>query len=236
MSVSAAPGNTRENLTRSYGVPPQVTRTANKPAPRAQPQLAHSLIGPGSASASPRLPAKVDIVTPDTGPPTPLREALLPSPPAEPQQTPAQPSDALEGPPREPARLDPSSFRWPVQGRVIARFGDATGDEKNEGINLAVPEGTPVKAAQGGVVVYADNKLKRYGNLVLVRHEGDWVTAYAHLSEMLVRPGDKVTRGQIIAKTGQSGSVSSPQLHFEIRQGPIPVDPLQHLALFGSTD
>jgi murein DD-endopeptidase MepM/ murein hydrolase activator NlpD len=121
------------------------------------------------------------------------------------------------------------TFRWPVRGKVIASYGAKTNGKSNDGINLAVPEGTPVKAAEDGVVAYAGNELKGYGNLVLVRHANGYVTAYAHASELLVKRGDPIKRGQVIAKSGQSGEVASPQLHFEIRKGSNPVDPLQFL-------
>ena len=117
------------------------------------------------------------------------------------------------------------TFRWPVRGRVITGFGAKTNGKQNDGINVAVPEGTPVKAAEDGVVAYAGNELKGYGNLVLVRHANGYVTAYAHASELMVKRGDTIKRGQIIAKSGQTGEVTSPQLHFEIRKGSTPVDP-----------
>ena len=121
------------------------------------------------------------------------------------------------------------TFRWPVRGKVITSYGAKTNGKSNDGINLAVPEGTPVKAAEDGVVAYSGNELKGYGNLILVRHSNGYVTAYAHASELLVKRGDTIKRGQIIAKSGQSGEVGSPQLHFEIRKGSSPVDPLQFL-------
>ncbi|MBN9006444.1 MAG: LysM peptidoglycan-binding domain-containing M23 family metallopeptidase [Rhizobiales bacterium] len=121
------------------------------------------------------------------------------------------------------------TFRWPVRGRVIAAYGAKTNGKSNDGINVAVPEGTPVKAAEDGVVAYAGNELKGYGNLILVRHANGYVTAYAHASELLVKRGDSIKRGQVIAKSGQSGEVGSPQLHFEIRKGSTPVDPLRFL-------
>jgi murein DD-endopeptidase MepM/ murein hydrolase activator NlpD len=121
------------------------------------------------------------------------------------------------------------TFRWPVRGKVITGYGARTNGKANDGINLAVPEGTPVKAAEDGVVAYSGNELKGYGNLVLVRHANGYVTAYAHASELLVKRGDTIKRGQVIAKSGQSGEVGSPQLHFEIRKGSTPVDPLQFL-------
>ena len=121
------------------------------------------------------------------------------------------------------------TFRWPVRGKVITSYGAKTNGKANDGINVAVPEGTPVKAAEDGVVAYSGNELKGYGNLVLVRHANGYVTAYAHASELLVKRGDTIKRGQVIAKSGQSGEVGSPQLHFEIRKGSTPVDPLQFL-------
>jgi murein DD-endopeptidase MepM/ murein hydrolase activator NlpD len=116
-----------------------------------------------------------------------------------------------------------------VRGRIIAGFGPKTNGQQNDGINLAVPEGTPIKAAEDGVVAYAGNELKGYGNLVLIRHGNGFVTAYAHASEVVVKRGDQIKRGQLIARSGQTGNVTSPQLHFEIRKGATPVDPMQFL-------
>jgi murein DD-endopeptidase MepM/ murein hydrolase activator NlpD len=122
------------------------------------------------------------------------------------------------------------TFRWPVRGRVITGYGAKTNGQQNDGINLAVPEGTSVKAAEDGIVAYAGNELKGYGNLLLVRHSNGYVTAYAHASELKVKRGETVKRGQIIALAGQTGTVNSPQLHFEIRKGSTPVDPMQYLS------
>jgi len=122
------------------------------------------------------------------------------------------------------------SFRWPVKGRVIAGFGPKTNGGQNDGINLAVPEGTPIKATDDGVVAYSGNELKGYGNLVLIRHANGFVSAYAHASELLVKRGDAIKRGQVIANAGQTGNVTSPQLHFEIRKGSTPVDPTKYLS------
>ncbi|MCC8943486.1 M23 family metallopeptidase, partial [Bradyrhizobium sp. Arg68] len=151
----------------------------------------------------------------------------------------AQPTANVEAPPAasETPVVTKSSeatgalptFRWPVRGKVITAYGSKTNGKVNDGINVAVPEGTPVKAAEDGVVAYSGNELKGYGNLVLVRHSNGYVTAYAHASEIMVKRGDTIKRGQVIAKSGQSGEVGSPQLHFEIRKGSSPVDPLQFL-------
>jgi murein DD-endopeptidase MepM/ murein hydrolase activator NlpD len=128
----------------------------------------------------------------------------------------------------EPAGAMPS-FRWPVRGRIIATFGAKPNGTQNDGINLAVPEGTPIKAAEDGVVAYAGNELKGYGNLVLIRHADGYVSAYANASKLLVKRGDTVRRGQVIANAGQTGNVTSPQLHFEIRKGSTPIDPQKFL-------
>ncbi|MFG1344680.1 M23 family metallopeptidase [Xanthobacter autotrophicus DSM 431] len=121
-------------------------------------------------------------------------------------------------------------FRAPVRGRVISSFGPKPGGARNDGVNFAVPEGTAVRAAEDGVVAYAGNELKDYGNLVLVKHSDGYVTAYANNSELSVKRGDTVRRGQVIAKAGQSGGVNTPQLHFEIRKGSQPVDPGRYVA------
>ena len=128
-------------------------------------------------------------------------------------------------------RIDSGSgFRWPVRGRVISKFGSKPNNTRNEGINIAVPEGTGVRAAEAGVVAYAGNELKGYGELVLIRHQNGWVTAYAHNSQLLVKRGDAVRRGDVIARAGKTGSVTTPQVHFEVRQGATAVDPMKYLS------
>jgi murein DD-endopeptidase MepM/ murein hydrolase activator NlpD len=120
-------------------------------------------------------------------------------------------------------------LRWPASGKVIAGFGGRPDGTHNDGINVSVPLGTEVHAAEDGVVAYAGSELKGYGNLVLLRHDNGWVTAYAHNDELLVKRGDKIKRGQVIAKAGKTGSVDQPQVHFELRQGSKPVDPVPYL-------
>ncbi len=124
---------------------------------------------------------------------------------------------------------DTSKLRWPASGKVIAGFGARPDGTHNDGINLSVPLGTEVHAAESGVVAYAGSELKGYGNLVLVRHDNGWVTAYAHNDELLVKRGDKVARGQVIGKAGKTGTVDQPQVHFELRQGSKPVDPTPYM-------
>jgi murein DD-endopeptidase MepM/ murein hydrolase activator NlpD len=121
------------------------------------------------------------------------------------------------------------AFRWPLRGRVINNFGAKVSGAANDGIDLAAPEGTPVRAADDGVVAYAGNELKGYGNLVLVRHANGFVTAYANASELMVKRNEQVHKGQVIAKSGQTGTAANPQLHFEIRKNSAPVDPMKYL-------
>ena len=121
--------------------------------------------------------------------------------------------------------VDSSKLRWPATGKIIAGFGGRPDGTHNDGINLSVPLGTEVHAAESGVIAYAGSELKGYGNLVLIRHDNGWVTAYAHNDELLVKRGDKVKRGQVIGKAGKTGTVDQPQVHFELRQGSKPVDP-----------
>ena len=129
-----------------------------------------------------------------------------------------------------PDPMSGNSFRWPVKGRIISPFGTRADGGHNDGIDVAVPQGTSVQAAENGVVAYAGNELKGYGNLVLIRHANNWVSAYAHNQELLVKRGDKVKRGQIIAKAGATGSVSQPLVHFELRKGSRPVDPTKYMS------
>ncbi len=128
-----------------------------------------------------------------------------------------------------PEPMSGNSFRWPVKGRVIWEFGAKPDGGHNDGIDIAVPQGTSVMAAENGVVAYAGNELKGYGNLVLIRHANNWVSAYAHNETILVKRGDKVRRGQVIAKAGATGTVSQPQVHFELRKGSRPVDPTKYM-------
>lgn len=173
-------------------------------------------------AAEPRAQTQVAVngEAPERAPaPEPRKtEKSAPAPAAAAAPAPAQEERASDGAHPE--------FRWPARGRIIQGF--ASGG--NDGINIAVPEGTQVKAAESGVVAYAGNELKGYGNLVLIRHPNGFVTAYAHNGDLAVKRGDQVTRGQTIAKSGQSGNVATPQLHFELRKGSTPVDPTNYLA------
>ena len=117
----------------------------------------------------------------------------------------------------------------PVRGPVLSGFGAKAKGLRNDGINIAAQRGAPVMAAEHGVVAYAGNELRGFGNLLLIKHANGWITAYAHNDTLLVRRGDRVERGQRIATVGATGNVRSPQLHFELRRGRIAEDPEKHL-------
>jgi murein DD-endopeptidase MepM/ murein hydrolase activator NlpD len=232
-----AAGENLSSIAHRYHKPRHAIAKANNLAPDAKLRVGQRLVIPGMKPLAAAGPVKPIPVAQHERPAEPKTAA----PAAPPNQkfatnepsatarltTPTEPSiDAASGA-GEAAPGSPS-FRWPLRGRIISGFGSHPNGQ-NDGIDLSVPEGTSVKAADDGVVAYAGNELKGYGNLVLVRHQNGYVTAYAHASELMVKRGDQVKRGQIIARSGQTGNVSAPQLHFEIRKGKVPVDPVQFL-------
>jgi murein DD-endopeptidase MepM/ murein hydrolase activator NlpD len=244
-AASAAPsvhvvnrGDTLASIARRNHVSMAELAKVNGVDPRAKLKLGTRLTVPGAKTAAvapggqPAAVAAAQPVAAAAPPATKMAAVTMASPQS---ARLAQATTKVEEPSAEaPVKAAEATgalptFRWPVRGKVITSYGAKTNGKANDGINLAVPEGTPVKAAEDGVVAYSGNELKGYGNLVLVRHSNGYVTAYAHASELMVKRGDTIKRGQIIAKSGQSGEVGSPQLHFEIRKGSMPVDPLQFL-------
>ncbi|MGE4218577.1 MAG: peptidoglycan DD-metalloendopeptidase family protein [Alphaproteobacteria bacterium] len=143
--------------------------------------------------------------------------------------TDSKPKKAVTAAIPQPPERSSGRFLWPLKGEVISGFGPKGKGLHNDGINIASPRGTPVLAAENGVVAYAGNELQGFGNLVLLQHADGYMTAYAHADALLVERGATVQRGQIIARVGSSGSVDTPQLHFEIRRGRRPVDPARYL-------
>lgn len=235
-------GDTLFSLGRSYGVSPYAIADANGLPHDVQLTLGQQIKIPGGKAAagttaeqpvaapklaaapetpavpSPEDPAAVEqkvAAVPEVAAPTKDQSSI---PASEPETAAQAPIDGVPG------------MRWPVRGKIISGFGPKANGLKNEGINIAVPEGTSIRAAADGVVAYAGNELKGYGNLVLIRHDDGYVTAYAHAKELFVKRGDTVKRGDVIAKAGQTGSVSSPQLHFEVRKGAVALDPMKFLS------
>jgi murein DD-endopeptidase MepM/ murein hydrolase activator NlpD len=216
-----AAGETLSKIARLYGKSVGDIAKANNIQPTASLKIGERLVIPGV-----RVSAKSGSATAQAAPAKePASEPTHSVSLVSPTETPSG-KDAVKS--AEAAGSLPT-FRWPVQGRIIAGFGSSPNGSQNDGINLAVPEGTPVKAAEDGVVAYAGNELKGYGNLVLIRHPNGYVTAYAHAKELMVKRGDQIKRGQVIAKSGQTGNVNAPQLHFEIRKGATPLDPMRFL-------
>lgn len=226
-------GDTLMNLSRRHNIHPSQLAAANNIPVTTQLRIGSKISIPGGAkpavAAAPPLAAEAPKLAA-----VPVAKPVTVAA-AEPQQKARVATEARDLPEAEsPVKAAEATnalptFRWPVRGRVIGAYGAKTNGKQNDGINVAVPEGTPVKAAEDGVVAYSGNELKGYGNLILVRHSNGYVTAYAHASELMVKRGDTIKRGQIIAKSGQTGEVGSPQLHFEIRKGSSAVDPLQFL-------
>jgi murein DD-endopeptidase MepM/ murein hydrolase activator NlpD len=236
--------------------PPAVaTAPTSLPTPTVAPPVAVSPVPPPvTASPTPPpvavspLPAPVEPQPPEPPRPEPQRveRAPAPAPPPAVAMAPppvVEPAPPVRSPPPEPPRAEPPAasepppgrgFIWPVKGRVVASFGPAPGGTHNDGINIAAPAGTPVVAAEDGVVAYAGNELRGFGNLILLKHSNGWMSAYAHCDAMLVKKGARVRRGQTIARVGATGAVAEPQLHFELRRGTRALDPTQQLSS-GST-
>ena len=223
-------GETLHSIARLYGKPVLVLAKANNIPPDARVRIGDHIVIPDARASFQPAPIKQHAAAPAPAPAAGPTLATADSPHS--ARLAAATEPAGENGTTKTAETTGAlpSFRWPARGRIIAGFGPKPNGLQNDGINLAVPEGTPVKAAEDGVVAYAGNELKGYGNLVLIRHSNGFVTAYAHASEILVKRGDQVKRGQVIAKSGQTGSVTAPQLHFEIRKGATPVDPSQYLS------
>ena len=189
-------------------------------------------IYPGQQLRIPRTGGAAGSTQVATLPPPDTTRPSAPPPTAAPTQkvTPTQPSP----PPQTKAPVDQpparsGKFSWPLKGRLLSGFGPKEKGLHNDGINIEAPRGTDVRAAENGVVAYAGNEIRGFGNLLLIKHEGGWVTAYAHNDQLLVKRGDTVQRGQVISKVGSTGSVTSPQLHFELRRGSTAVDPKKYL-------
>lgn len=231
--ASLAPRSLAEqaaSLKSSKAPPPAAKAAAAKPAPAQAQKSGQTTAHAASAKAEKIAPAKASPLAPAA--PTKPESGRLAKAEVR-TEAKAQAHEAAPAPVESDTKAATLAsanakpeFRWPARGRIIEAFKPGG----NDGINIAVPEGTSVKAAESGVVAYAGNELKGYGNLILIRHPNGFVSAYANTGEIEVKRGETVKRGQTIAKSGQSGNVSTPQLHFELRKGTTPVDPTQYLA------
>ena len=246
-----APGDSLYKIAQDYGVDLSMLTQLNgfKPPYVIRVGMQIRLPSPVAVTASTPpsdpvvLPQPAPVRTPvvrepaiETATPEPQTQAVVTSSPAVNPQTAELPEnlpDNLPLPPRRPVStalasppaLDPKGFIWPLKGRILTRFGPIEKGLKNDGLNIAAPVGAPVRAAQNGIVAYSGNALKGFGQLVLIKHDRGYVTAYAHNQAILVKAGQQVQRGQVIARAGESGNVSSPQLHFQLRKGQKSLDP-----------
>ncbi len=199
-----------------------ITSESLAPPPGAPVQTG-SFVQPVPAPSAPAVVAPKPVAPPAPAAVAPPLEE--PKPGAETQMATVPPSQLPDPAPRAAAR-----FAWPIAGKVIASFGPAGGGLHNDGINIAAAAGSEVRAADNGVVAYAGNELRGFGNLLLIKHADGWTTAYAHNEKLLVKRGDTVTQGQVIATVGRTGNVDSPQLHFEVRKGTQAMNPVEFLA------
>ena len=168
-----------------------------------------------------QLPNSLDFSVLDVGLPDGVSGTNIAQPAPTKTSVPAAPRKRFVA----PSLAGSSGFSWPVQGEIIAEFGPSQRGVHNDGVNIAASEGASVGAAAKGRVAFVGTNIKSFGKLVLVKHDGGIITAYAHLGDISVTEGDIVTAGQSIGTIGRSGRVDSPQLHFEIRKSRQPVDP-----------
>ncbi|NKD86969.1 peptidoglycan DD-metalloendopeptidase family protein [Haematospirillum sp. 15-248] len=218
---TVAPGETLSAIANRYHVGVDDVAQKNNLSPPYIIRAGQVLVLPPDVKSRKSTPIQVEKAaehTPNSSP-QPTKKAAI------------RPASAEKGmsPDTKASSHGKQAFVWPVQGRIVGSFGPAGKGFRNDGINIAAPAGTPVRAANKGTVAYAGNGIKGFGNLILVKHEGGWMTAYAHSSDILVRRGDIVQRGQAIARIGSTGNVKHPQLHFEIRRGSQALDPQVYL-------
>lgn len=212
-------GETLYGISRRYGVDMASLARANRLRPPYTIQVGQNLSLPFAADGAPahQRAARAGDSRPSDA--RAVDAGGQPVPRAKPVFRPAPPV---------PAR-DAGGFIWPVDGRLLSGFGAKGEGLHNDGVNIAAPFGAPVRAADNGVVAYAGDQIRGFGNMLLIKHEGGLITAYAHADKLLVARGDVVSRGQVIARVGKSGGIDAPQLHFEVRQGARAVDPRKFL-------
>lgn len=244
--IVVRPGQSLGRIAQEYRVSRGAIIAANRLKPPYKLEAGQRLLIPGAA-ATPILQAAPATAPPAPGRPPPQIIPLDGPPPPKSLSTPPPATSGSTRPPSAasadpgaagdaraeaaaPARLPRGAhYQWPVRGRVLAGYGTAQGGGRNDGINIAAPRGAPVRAIDAGEVAYSGNEVRGYGNLVLVKHASGFISAYAHCEELLVKRGDKVARGQVIARVGATGGVGEPQLHFELRRGKRAVDPREFL-------
>ncbi|MEK9671229.1 MAG: peptidoglycan DD-metalloendopeptidase family protein [Rhodospirillaceae bacterium] len=215
------PGETLYSIAQRYNVNQYETARLNGVRPPYRINAGEYLVVP-EADKAPLTAA---------APASPTRPARATAPPIQKTaRTAPEPARTVTAPRQIKPTAPPGVFVWPADGRVISGFGVKANGFRNDGINIEAAEGAPVRATQGGVVAYVGNEIRGFGNLVLIKHDGGWISAYAHTDKLRVRRGDRVATGQMIAQIGATGNVARPQLHFELRRNKRPVDPRKHLS------
>jgi murein DD-endopeptidase MepM/ murein hydrolase activator NlpD len=233
--------DTVDSIARRYGVSRQTIVERNRLQPPYALSPGQSLAVPGAKYVAPSEPIESPAVSPEVVAPSgqaspsgPVRRETLGAPPGSKESTdpsrggrtaPPGPGPVASG---EPTPLSHRAekgtsgpvprFQWPVHGKILTAYG-TSGGQRSDGIDIATDSGAPVKAADGGTVVYAGDSVPHLGNLLLIEHSAGFITAYGNNEQLLVKKGDKVAKGQTIARAGASGGASSPRLHFEVRRG-----------------
>ena len=254
-TITVQRGQTLSEIAHSYHIPMRAIAEANGLPPPYRIQVGRTLVIPGAgpprlaaapasiaalppattrpALTEPAAPDRPSVAAEPLSPPTALHEAQPAPEAAPPAVSAAPPGAAPETPDSGRAAAPPAAgtgaFLWPVRGHILANYGTKPDGTHNDGINIAAPRGAAVQAVDAGVVAYAGNELRGYGNLVLVKHANGWISAYAHCDAILVKRGEKVARGEVIARVGSTGNVGEPQLHFELRRGQHAVDPREFM-------
>lgn len=227
-----APSSAPQGAIEAVELPPPAAVSAQSPPPGQPADQKHD----NTIAAAPVAAAAVEALNAPSAPPPPVATTVKAPPQQQAMATgnpepltppaPVPPPPVLPETAAKPAVAPASvSMIWPLQGPILSSFGDKGAGLTNDGINIGAPKGAPVVAAASGTVVYVGNEMKGFGNLVLIRHENGWITAYAHLGRTLVSKDSVVAQGDMIGTVGKTGNVPSPQLHFETRHDGKPVDP-----------
>jgi len=231
----AARGETIYQIARRYGTEPGTLLRINRISPPYRLRPGQRIVLPSGVSQNIARSQRAPNV--ETQARTSSQRRVEKRPSASPQQArkvlPSERVVVKRAPRTSPTVKPPppsrGGFIWPVSGRLLSKFGTLGKGLQNDGINILARRGTPVRAIQSGVVAYSGNELRGFGNLLLIKHSGGWISAYAHNDKLLVRTGQRVKRGQVVSRVGSTGSVDKPQLHFELRRENRAVDPERYL-------
>lgn len=223
------PGETGIAIARAYGVPWSRVVAANELAEPYTLRAGQRIVvpredAPPSSAAARAAAFHLDIDDIVTGSEPALAANQQPAAPSSSASRVLPPDAAITAPLHRTG-----AFVWPLKGTVVRKFGPGGTGERNDGIKIAAPSGTPVLASSDGVVAYTGAGVAGLGGLVMLRHGDGWTSVYGHTSQILVQRGQSVKRGQTIALSGDSGTADRPELHFELRKGRVAVDPLSQL-------